>query len=74
MWNEAEILIPYGQENPEPVVLVKGCTLGQLEERFSIDNRSLPVPTREVYDIAVQVKGSNLIKVLDFRISETEGL
>ncbi|MCK7532229.1 MAG: hypothetical protein MZV63_14975 [Marinilabiliales bacterium] len=48
MWNEAEILIPYGQENPEPVVLVKGCTLGQLEERFSIDNRSLSVPTGEV--------------------------
>jgi single-stranded-DNA-specific exonuclease len=68
VWYETEILIPYGQENPEPIILVTGCKIGQLMERFSIDNRSISVPTDPIFNIAIQLKGSNLIKILDYKL------
>jgi single-stranded-DNA-specific exonuclease len=69
-WYDIDILLPYGQENPEPVILVTNCRIGQLAERFSFDNSSISVPVDVIWDIAIQLKGANLVKILDYRPAE----
>jgi hypothetical protein len=66
-WYDIDILLPYGQENPEPVILVTNCRIGQLAERLSFDNSSISVPADGIWDIAIQLKGANLVKILDYR-------
>jgi len=68
LWHDLDILMPYGQENPEPVILVKDCTIEQLADRFSFDNSSVHITYEGKCDIALQLKGTNLVKILDYHI------
>ena len=65
IWHELDSLMPYGQENPEPVIVVKDCSLAQLAERFSLDNNSIHVPSEGQWDFALKLKSANLVKILD---------
>ncbi len=67
LWHDLEQLIPYGQENPEPVLVVRNCSLDQLYDKFTLDNTCTAIPPQEKWDIAIQLKGVNLIKILDYR-------
>ena len=73
IWYELERLLPFGQENPEPIVLIKDCTIRQLSERFSIDSCSPKITKQDKLDIVIQLKNPNLIKILDYHpVSETQ--
>jgi single-stranded-DNA-specific exonuclease len=67
VWNELEILMPYGQENPEPVLLVENCTAEQLMDKFVIDNNHNNLPKNVNYDVVIQLKNCNVIKVIDYQ-------
>lgn len=65
-WYDLEILIPYGQENTEPILVVKNCSIGLLSEKFSVDNCGINVPQDGLWNIALQLKSANLLKIIDF--------
>jgi single-stranded-DNA-specific exonuclease len=70
IWHDLDILMPYGQENPEPVMVVKDSSLEQLAERFSFDSSSVHITYEGKCDIAIQLKGANLIRILDYHQTE----
>jgi len=67
LWQDLETLLPYGQENPEPILLVRQCALNQLTEKLSIDYGNIKIPTEGVWDVIFQLKNSNQIRILDYR-------
>ncbi|MFO7660279.1 MAG: DHH family phosphoesterase [Candidatus Cloacimonadaceae bacterium] len=69
-WFDLERLLPFGQENPEPIILVKDCTVKQLNERFSIDSCSPKIQETGKLNIVIQLKNPNLIKILDYTPAE----
>ncbi len=69
IWHDLDIFMPYGQENTEPVILINNCTIEQLSDRFSLDNCSISIPPGVEWDIVIQLKGVNLIKILDYQAS-----
>jgi len=71
-WYDLESLLPFGQENPEPIILVKNCVMKQLNERFSIDSCSLKIQETGMLNIVFQLKNANLIKILDYNTVKTE--
>lgn len=70
LWSELELLMPYGQENPEPVILVENCTAEQLLDRFAIDNNHNYLPKVGKHNIVIQLKNSNVVKVIDYQTIE----
>jgi single-stranded-DNA-specific exonuclease len=64
-WHELDILMPYGQENPEPVIVATDCNITHLAERFSLDNNGIQIPDEGHWDIALKLKSASLLKLLD---------
>ncbi|MFB3845375.1 MAG: DHH family phosphoesterase [Candidatus Cloacimonadaceae bacterium] len=66
LWQELELLLPYGQENPEPVLVITDCTIKKITALFSLDNGGMSFDPQFKGKIAIQLKGPNLIKILDY--------
>lgn len=66
LWYDLEILLPYGQENPEPTILIEACKLQDLMDKYSVDN-SITAPIDINLDAVFQLKGVNSIRLLDYR-------
>lgn len=71
-WYELEKLLPYGQENPEPLILVRNTTVKHLNERFSLDSCSKKIEEDGNLNIVIQLKNANLIRILDYTASPSE--
>jgi single-stranded-DNA-specific exonuclease len=67
IWSELDKFTPYGQENLEPVIVLQGCTLAQINEKFLIDNNSSHLPTDQLLNVAVQFKNHSTLRILDHR-------
>lgn len=72
LWAELESLMPYGQENNEPVIVIADTSLNQLSERFSFDSNSHHIQSDARLDVAVIMKNANLLKIVDYRLSEAK--
>lgn len=72
IWQELQVLLPYGQENPEPLLLVKNCSISFIKEQFSIDYNNIKTSNDLLYDFVVQLKGVNLVKLIDYRVTVDE--
>lgn len=73
IWHELDLIMPYGQENPEPVLVITDVNLELLSDRFSLDSNSIHLPQEGKWDVALQLKGSNLIKLLDYQPCSSKG-
>ncbi len=67
LWLELEILLPYGQENSEPVFLIQGVQFKCIAEKFTVDSCSIEVPNNVVSDIVFQLKSQNMVKIIDYK-------
>ncbi len=72
LWQELDILIPYGQENPEPVLVINNCTIELLSDKFNVDNCGINLPNEGLWNIALQLKSANLLKILDYQPAQTD--
>jgi single-stranded-DNA-specific exonuclease len=72
LWSELESLMPYGQENNEPIIVITDTTLNQLSERFSFDSNSYHIQSDSKIDVACILKNANLLKIVDYRQSEAK--
>lgn len=71
-WHELEILLPFGQENPEPVMVIQDTTLNQIKEDFATDLCGHDIPADVTCNIAIQWKNTNQVKVLDFNLPQKD--
>lgn len=65
-WHQIELLLPWGMQNPEPVLALKNVSLAELQSRVTLDNNSLSISDHKRYDLIISWKNSGLIRILDF--------
>ena len=65
-WQKLELLLPWGMQNPEPVILLKALRLIDLQQSFTLDNSSVTIRDNKVYDFVINWKSPTMIKVLDY--------
>ncbi len=61
-WQKVESLLPWGQQNPEPVLLVKEISYSDFSA-FSIDNGSEHIPRDSKVDCLIMWRSQNQIRI-----------
>lgn len=65
-WKDLEILMPWGQMNQEPVLMLRQTSKARLLEQVSLDSSGLELPSQGAMDIVITWKAPNLVKVLSY--------
>ena len=63
-WRNLELLLPWGQMNPEPTLLIHNVTRAKLLQAISLDNSSVNLPHQGSCDVVVLWKSLNMVRVL----------
>lgn len=66
-WMKLELLLPYGQMNPEPTIMLRKVSKAALTENLCLDHSGVPIPSHSVGDAIVLWKSVALIRVLSWR-------
>lgn len=66
-WRELELLLPFGQQNPEPVILIRNVSADDLQKRFNIENCGSNLRTGGQGEAIVSWKGLQTVRLLEFR-------
>jgi len=66
-WRKLEVLLPWGQQNPEPAILIRNTSKAELNSCISLDNNGKELPPKEKGDAVVLWKTPNLVKVLSWQ-------
>jgi len=66
-WHALEVLMPWGQMNPEPVLLLRRVTKAQIMESVTLDNGGIDVPNTGCGDALIMWKSPNIVKVLTWQ-------
>lgn len=64
-WEKIGLLLPWGMQNPEPVLCLKDVSLSELTGRMALDNNSLNISEHKRYDLVICWKNSGLVRILD---------
>lgn len=65
-WRGLELLLPFGQQNPEPLILVKDADHNQLQKAFSFEHGSISLPAGQTGDVLLNWKAPRTVKILAF--------
>ena len=65
-WLSLELLLPYGQDHPEPCFLIKDTTLMELQSKFQVDINGFNFPDNIKGDVLVSWISPRVLKVLSF--------
>lgn len=66
-WKKLEILLPWGQLNPEPSFLIRNTSRAEITRYVSLDNSGMDLPNKGKGDALVLWKAPNLVKVLSWQ-------
>ncbi len=66
-WNKLEVLLPWGQMNSEPILLLRNVNRNQLVENINLDHSGVEVPHTGSGDAVVIWKGASMIRVLHWQ-------
>ncbi len=72
-WRQLELLLPFGQQNPEPRLLIPETSLEELQAAFSLDSASLALPPSGKVDVHIHWKAPATLRVLAFEESSRQG-
>ncbi|HNX37924.1 MAG TPA: DHH family phosphoesterase [Candidatus Cloacimonadota bacterium] len=65
-WEKLEILLPWGMKNPEPVLMLKNCSMQELRAKVEIENGNHPGNFGQQYQIVVTWKSPQQVRILDY--------
>ena len=65
-WLSLELLLPYGQDHPEPCFLIKDTTLMELQSKFQVDINGFNFPDNIKGDVLVSWISPRVLKILSF--------
>ncbi|MCB5224132.1 MAG: DHH family phosphoesterase [Candidatus Cloacimonadaceae bacterium] len=71
-WSGLELLLPFGQQHPEPRILVKNVRLAEIQKLFTFDHGSRGLPPDKTVDIQLYWKAPRLVKILSVFPSENK--
>lgn len=69
-WQLLEQFLPFGQQNNEPVIMIKNTSLEQLQNLFNLEYNSSGIPSGKSGNVYVQWKSPQSVRVLAFREAE----
>ena len=64
-WEQVELLLPWGMQNPEPVLLLRDVSLSEVQSRLALDNNSLNISDHKRYDLVISWKAASMVRILD---------
>ncbi|HOZ92179.1 MAG TPA: DHH family phosphoesterase, partial [Candidatus Syntrophosphaera thermopropionivorans] len=65
-WFSLELLLPYGEDNPEPCFLIKDTTLMDLQSKFQVNINGFNFPDDARGDVLVSWISPQVLKLLSF--------
>ena len=72
-WQGLVYLLPFGQQNPEPEILVENCRLEEMRDSFALDFNAGKLPFGLIGNARVNWKAPNQLRVLAFQETESAG-
>lgn len=63
-WKKLELLLPWGQKNPEPTLYVRGLSLSDLAGNWNLDSGSLHLQRDQQADCLVLWRSENHLRIL----------
>ncbi len=69
-WRGLELLLPFGQQHPEPRILVRNTRLDELQKVFLFEHGSASFPAGQTGDALLHWRGPRLVKILSFSPTE----
>lgn len=66
-WRKLEVLLPWGQMNQEPVVMIRNATKQKLLGYVSLDNGGTDFPNNHHVDVVGVWKSQGLLKVISWK-------
>jgi single-stranded-DNA-specific exonuclease len=69
LWNQLELLQPYGMGNPEPIFLLRNVVVPVDMICYLLDYEVQPIKDDKKYDILFQWKSHNILRVIDYRLA-----
>lgn len=70
-WEELELLLPFGQQNPEPLILFRNATLQDLQDLFQIEHSSHSIPRGKRGRALVHWKAPDSVRIVSFEEQQT---
>lgn len=70
-WQEIELLLPFGQQNPEPLILLENATLEDLQQLFQIEHNSHTIPRGKKGHALVNWKAPESVRIISFEEHQT---
>lgn len=64
VWKELEFLLPWGQKNPEPQLIIRGVSNADFNPQWNLDNAGIKLPDGGINDILATWKNPNQIKII----------
>ncbi|NLK50213.1 MAG: DHH family phosphoesterase [Candidatus Cloacimonetes bacterium] len=69
-WELYQKLLPFGIQNPEPLLLVQKTTLAALQNQFQLEYNSVNMPPAQQLDVVIHWKGPANIRVMGYKACE----
>lgn len=66
-WRSLEVLLPWGQMNPEPVVMIRNTSRQKLLGYLSLDNGGTELPGNHIVDVVGTWKTMGMLKVISWK-------
>lgn len=63
-WQDLEMLLPWGQQNPEPVLKIKGLKAADIDGKWLLDNSSLRLAKDQQSDCIAMWRSINQLRIL----------
>ncbi|OQY37359.1 MAG: hypothetical protein B6226_05275 [Candidatus Cloacimonetes bacterium 4572_65] len=67
IWNDLDFMLPFGQENSEPVIMIKGFNAAKVDKTINIEYNQHKLKSSVTYDLMVQICHNGSMKVLDIK-------
>ncbi|MFA5510295.1 MAG: hypothetical protein WC228_05460, partial [Candidatus Cloacimonadaceae bacterium] len=69
-WELYQKLLPFGIQNPEPLLLVQKTTIAALQNQFQLEYNSVNMPSAQQLDVVIHWKGPANIRVMGYQACE----
>ncbi len=65
-WDILQGWLPWGQMNPEPLIMLRDTSVAQLQQSFGLEFNGVSIPQELRTDIIVHWKGKHTLRIVDY--------
>lgn len=66
-WETLQWMLPWGQMNPEAVLMIRDVSLAMLQQHFGLEMNGSNLPPDLVTDVIVHWRGRRTLRILDYK-------